>query len=149
MFDPPQTGVFTVLRAGLLVLPGGSGPAGFHLIGHNTLLDSGPLRTGFCPALYHGELLLLLTLSADDDDGDVGALRTQLAVELIELLETGLVLQAEDQDHRIHPAAELQRNTGTHAAVSTLARQTTNMDIYAHTRACASGEPDSSRISNR
>lgn len=94
-----------------MVLPGGSGRAGFYLTGHNTLLDSGPHRTGSSPALYNTELLHLLTLSADDDDGDVGTLRTQLTVELIELLETGLILQAEDQDDCIHPAAELQMNT--------------------------------------
>lgn len=51
----------------------------------------------------------MLTLGADHDDGDVCAGGAELAVQLVELLETGLVLQTEDQDHCIHPAAELRR----------------------------------------
>lgn len=52
-----------------------------------------------------------LTLGAHDDDWDVWAVSTELAVELVELLETGLILQTEDQDHRINPAAELEKQT--------------------------------------
>lgn len=54
----------------------------------------------------------VLTLGADHYDGDVGTECTQLAVELIELLEAGLVLQTEHQDDSIHPAAELQEEEG-------------------------------------
>lgn len=54
----------------------------------------------------------VLTLSADHYDGDVSAECTQLAVELIKVLEAGLVLQTEHQDHSIHPAAELQEEDG-------------------------------------
>ncbi|TNN73347.1 hypothetical protein EYF80_016510 [Liparis tanakae] len=49
-----------------------------------------------------------LTLGADHDDRDVRAVSTQLAVELVELLEAALVLQAENQDHCVDPAAELE-----------------------------------------
>lgn len=56
--------------------------------------------------------MFVLTLSADHYDRDVCAERTELAVELIKLLETGLILQTEDQDHCINPAAELKRGRG-------------------------------------
>lgn len=51
---------------------------------------------------------LELTLGADHYDRDVRAVLAQLPVALVELLEAGLVLQTEDQDHRVDPAAELQ-----------------------------------------
>jgi len=50
----------------------------------------------------------VLTLGADHDDWDVRAVCTQLAVELVELLEAALVLQTENQDHCVDPAAELK-----------------------------------------
>lgn len=50
----------------------------------------------------------MFTLCADHYDWDVWAEGAELAVELIELLETGLILQTEDQDDCISPAAELQ-----------------------------------------
>lgn len=50
----------------------------------------------------------VLTLGADHYDGDVCAEWAELAVELVELLETGLILQTEDQDHCVNPAAELK-----------------------------------------
>lgn len=53
-----------------------------------------------------------LTLGADHNDRDVCAVCAQLAVELVELLEAGLVLQAEDEDHCVNPAAELQGEEG-------------------------------------
>lgn len=53
-------------------------------------------------------MIHVLTLGADHDDWDVCAVCAQLAVELVELLEAGLVLQTEDQDHCVDPAAELQ-----------------------------------------
>lgn len=46
------------------------------------------------------------TLGADDDDRDVRAVCAELAVELVELLEAGFILQAEDHDHCVDPAAE-------------------------------------------
>lgn len=50
----------------------------------------------------------VLTLGADHYDWDVCAVCAQLAVELVELLEAGLILQTEDQDHGVNPAAELK-----------------------------------------
>lgn len=47
-------------------------------------------------------------MSSDHDDGNVGATGAQLAVQLVQLQEAGLVLQTEDQDDGVHPAAELQ-----------------------------------------
>lgn len=49
-----------------------------------------------------------LTLSSDHDDGNVGATGAQLAVQLVQLQEAGLVLQTEDQDDGVHPVGELQ-----------------------------------------
>lgn len=53
-----------------------------------------------------------LTLSSDDDDGKVGAAGVQLAEQLVQLQEAGLVLQAEDQEDGVYPAAELQGGRG-------------------------------------
>lgn len=49
-----------------------------------------------------------LTLSSDYDDGKVGAAGVQLTEQLVQLQEAGLVLQAEDEEDGVHPAAKLQ-----------------------------------------
>lgn len=48
------------------------------------------------------------TLGADNDDWDVRAVCTELAVELVQLLETGLIFQTKNQDHCINPATKLE-----------------------------------------
>ena len=58
-------------------------------------------------AVIHLIYALILTLRADYYDRDVCAVCAELTVELVELLETGLVLQTEDQNHCVNPAAEL------------------------------------------
>ena len=51
-----------------------------------------------------------LTLRAHHDEGDLGdgPECAELVVVAVHLLEAGLVLQAEHQDHRVHPAGELR-----------------------------------------
>lgn len=53
-------------------------------------------------------MIQILTLGANNYDRGVCAVYTQLAVELVELLERGLILQTEYKDYSIDPAAELQ-----------------------------------------
>ena len=59
---------------------------------------------------FNGSLGPCLTLSAHYNEGDICyiAVCAQLAVVVVDLLEAGLVLQAEDQDHTVYPATELQ-----------------------------------------
>ena len=58
---------------------------------------------------------LPLTLCPHHYQRDLGsvAMHGQLAVALVHLLETGLVLQAENQDGRVQPGAELERVEGS------------------------------------
>ena len=94
---------------------------------------------------------LQLTLGADHYDRDVRAVFAQLPVVLVELLEAGLVLQAEDQDHCVDPAAELQEEEDDGWWSEQVCILTTVTHTHTHTqiRTCASGGPASSRISNK
>ena len=49
-----------------------------------------------------------LTLGTNDNDRYVWTICTELAVELVKILETGFILQTKDEDHGINPAAELE-----------------------------------------
>lgn len=75
---------------------------------------------------------MVLTLGADHDDRDVRAVCTQLAVELVELLEAALVLQTENQNHRVHPAAELKEKEDKGGRGYTMVLHTNSLSV-AHT----------------
>ena len=49
------------------------------------------------------------TLRSDEDEGDFGcvAVLRHLRVEIVDGVETGLVLQAEHEYHRVHPRRKL------------------------------------------
>lgn len=53
---------------------------------------------------------MFLTLSPNHNNWDVStaAVCVELAVQLVHILEAGLILQTEYKDHCIHPAAELE-----------------------------------------
>ena len=82
------------------------------------------------------------TLGAHHDEWDVGcaAMCVQLAEELVDLLETGLILQAEHQDDRIHPATELSsektRDTDINTQIRSPTCTHTHTDMHTHTQTC-------------